>query len=230
MEARKSRKADLERLRPWVFAAALAGVTVLFLAVLQIRISPDDDFDQQELVEMFTVENELGPVERPENLLTLAPKAEEKPKVRIVKAEEEDPLEQQKEEETMEREDNGDLTEVEEEPQKDVAEPRPDPEKLRIVEEMPQFPGGMTEFVKWLARNLKYPATAQNQKVQGHIVAQFIVGEDGVVSDIKLIRPLCRDCDEEALRVLRLMPRWTPGIENDRPCRTMVQVPIVFKL
>ena len=105
-----------------------------------------------------------------------------------------------------------------------------EPLDYRVVEDLPQFPGGAIEFMKWLTKNLKYPATAQQRKVQGRVVAQFIVNTDGSVSDIQVVERLSAECDREALRVLRMMPKWQPGLMNAKPCRTKVCIPIVFKL
>ena len=105
-----------------------------------------------------------------------------------------------------------------------------EPVDIRVVEDLPQFPGGAVEFMKWLTRNLKYPSNAQQRKVQGRVVAQFIVNTDGSISDLKLVEFLDAQCDREALRVLRMMPKWQPGVMNAKPCRTKVCIPIVFKL
>ena len=105
-----------------------------------------------------------------------------------------------------------------------------EPLDFRVVEDLPQFPGGAVEFMKWLTKNLKYPATAQQRKVQGRVVAQFIVNQDGSVSDLQIVERLSAECDREALRVLRMMPNWQPGVMNAKPCRTKVCIPIVFKL
>ena len=84
--------------------------------------------------------------------------------------------------------------------------------------------------MKWLTRNLTYPKVAQERKIQGKVVAFFYVEKDGQVTGITLQRSLSAECDDEALRVLHMMPRWTPGIQNGKPCRTKVCIPIVFKL
>ena len=105
-----------------------------------------------------------------------------------------------------------------------------EPLDFRVVEDLPQFPGGAVEFMKWLTKTLKYPAVAQQRKVQGRVVAQFIVNQDGTVSDIQVVERLSNECDREALRVLRMMPKWQPGVMNAKPCRTKVCIPIVFKL
>ena len=104
------------------------------------------------------------------------------------------------------------------------------PIDFRVVEDLPQFPGGAVEFMKWLTKNLKYPVSAQQRKIQGRVVAQFIVNKDGTISDLQLVEHLDSQCDREALRVLRMMPNWKPGVMNAKTCRTKVCIPIVFKL
>jgi len=104
------------------------------------------------------------------------------------------------------------------------------PVSFRVVQQLPEFPGGPVQFMKWLTKNLKYPTSAQQRKQQGKLVAQFIVNKDGSVSDIKILKSLNATCDREALRVLRMMPKWKPGVQDDKPCRTMFNIPIVFKL
>jgi protein TonB len=84
--------------------------------------------------------------------------------------------------------------------------------------------------MKWLTRNLHYPPSAQQRKVQGRVVAQFTVNRDGSISDLELVQRLDPSCDREALRVLRMMPRWQAGILDAKPCRTRVCIPIIFKL
>ena len=84
--------------------------------------------------------------------------------------------------------------------------------------------------MKWLTKNLKYPPSAQQRKVRGKVVAQFIVNTDGSVSDLELVQKLEASCDREVLRVLQMMPKWQAGIMNAKPCRTKVCIPIVFNL
>ena len=124
-----------------------------------------------------------------------------------------------------------------EEPKEDVKEDLPEavdmydaPVDFRVVEDLPQFPGGAVEFMKWLTKNLKYPPSAQQRKVQGRVVAQFIVNKDGSISDLMLVEKVSPELDREALRVLRMMPKWTPGVMDAKPCRTKVCIPVVFKL
>ncbi len=104
------------------------------------------------------------------------------------------------------------------------------PVDIRVVEDLPQFPGGAVEFMKWLTKNLRYPSSAQQRKIQGRVVAQFIVNKDGTISDLVLVERASPELDREALRVLRMMPKWTPGVMDAKPCRTKVCIPVVFKL
>lgn len=100
---------------------------------------------------------------------------------------------------------------------------------FRVIEQLPEFPGGATEYMKWLTRNLRYPTSAEELKVDGKVIVRFIVNKNGSISDIKIIKSLDPDCDKEVLRVMNKMPRWKPGTEKGRPVRTEYVIPVVFK-
>jgi protein TonB len=104
------------------------------------------------------------------------------------------------------------------------------PLNFQVVERLPEFPGGMSAFVQWLTKNLKYPLTAQRAKRQGTVLVSFIVNKDGSIADRKVVKSVSPELDREALRVLRLMPKWKPGEDHGKPCRTYFCIPIVFKL
>lgn len=104
------------------------------------------------------------------------------------------------------------------------------PLNFRIVEQLPEFPGGMSALVKWLTDNIKYPKPAQMQHIEGQVVVSFIINRDGTIADIKLAKSVHPLLDREALRVARMMPKWKPGLQNDKPCRTLFAIPIVFKI
>jgi protein TonB len=84
--------------------------------------------------------------------------------------------------------------------------------------------------MKWLTRNLKYPASAQQQKIEGRVVVSFIINKDGTTSDIKVTKSATPVLDREALRVIRMMPKWKAGEDHGKPCRTMMAIPVVFAL
>jgi TonB family protein len=98
------------------------------------------------------------------------------------------------------------------------------------VENQPIFPGGQKGFDKFLAATIKYPAEAVKKKVQGRSIVQFIVEKDGSLSDIKVVRSLGSGTDEEAVRALKMSPKWTPGRQNGHNVRVQYSVPVSFML
>ncbi len=104
------------------------------------------------------------------------------------------------------------------------------PLDFRIVEKLPEFPGGMKEFMKWLTKNLKYPIMAQQKNIEGKVMVSFIVNKDGTVVAPKVVQSASPELDKEALRVIRNMPKWKAGIDDGKPCRTYMCIPIVFRL
>jgi TonB family protein len=98
------------------------------------------------------------------------------------------------------------------------------------VEISPTFPGGEVAFGRFLAANIKYPEEARKAKLQGRSVITFVVEMDGSLSDIKVVRPLGGGTDEEAIRVLKISPKWKPGIQNGHVVRVAYAVPISFTL
>ena len=238
MEQKKLPKADLERRRTTGFLLGLVLVSALFFVAFEFDFTEALGFDPGALLDNTEEDAELAPLFKEEQqLVLLAPEEQNTPAEHINVVEEMQEL--QPEEVNVDNDNNNgdsDDKKVEEllDDMEDIAppeiNPRDNPEKFRVVEDMPQFPGGPVEFLKWLTSNLKYPAAAKDAKVEGKVVAQFIVNTDGSISDLKITKRLHPLCDREALRVLNMMPHWTPGIENDKPCRTRVCIPIVFKL
>lgn len=104
------------------------------------------------------------------------------------------------------------------------------PINFTVVQKIPVFPGGWSMFMQWLTKNLKYPPAAQANKIQGTVVVAFIVNKDGTVSDLKVSQSANPILDREALRVMKMMPKWKPGMDNNKVCRTMIAVPVVFAL
>lgn len=104
------------------------------------------------------------------------------------------------------------------------------PLNFTVVERLPEFPGGYPALMQWLTKNLKYPVAAQRAKRQGTVLVSFIVNKDGSITDRKVVKSASPELDREALRVLRNMPKWKPGEDRGKPCRTYFCIPIVFKL
>jgi len=230
METKKSEQADLEGRRLQRFLIGLVVALACLYVALEFTITPDDPLDDPDLLEMLSNDEELSSLMRPENELLLAPKTEPKPtqKLVVAEAEESEPLRQ--DEEQVETDADGDMEALPDSQPEPPAPPSDEVLSFRVVEDLPQFPGGPVEFMKWLTRNLKYPEVVKEQKKQGKVVAEFIVNKDGSVTDVKIVKSLHPACDREVLRVLRMMPRWTAGIQNDQPCRTKVCIPVIFRL
>ena len=101
---------------------------------------------------------------------------------------------------------------------------------FQVVEEMPEFPGGMGECMKFLAKNIKYPTIAQENGVQGRVIVQFVVNRDGSIVDPVVMRGVDPHLDKEALRVISLMPKWKPGKQRGKEVRVKYTVPVMFRL
>jgi len=233
MEIKKNTTAVLEDKRPlwWLlgFVVALACVVVALEYNSNDSLASLDDYAMEELAQDLA----FMPPEEDRSALNLPP-AEQANHIaeHIVDADRPD--------------DVNDLPadQVEAESAEDVPErPLPPPvlppavldeetgkPALRVVEQLPAFPGGMMEFMKWLSRNLKYPPTAKKAKIQGTVTVSFVVNADGTTADVKVVKSADATLDREALRVLRMMPKWEPGVSKGQPCRTLVHIPVVFKL
>ncbi|MDR2498711.1 MAG: TonB family protein [Tannerellaceae bacterium] len=103
-------------------------------------------------------------------------------------------------------------------------------EIFAIVEEMPSYPGGETEMMKFLRENLRYPVIAQENGVTGRVTVGFVVNRDGSIVDVAVLRGVDPSLDKEALRVVGIMPKWTPGKQRGKPVRVKFTVPVTFKL
>jgi len=98
------------------------------------------------------------------------------------------------------------------------------------IEHVPEFPGGLNAFGSYLGRSIVYPKSAIDHHIQGRVIISFIVERDGSLSDIKVIRGVSPDIDNESLRVMRACPKWKPGTQNGRTVRVAYSVPISFSL
>ena len=99
-----------------------------------------------------------------------------------------------------------------------------------VVEEMPQFPGGIGKMMEYLAVNLRYPKEAEEKGLQGRVIANFVIEPDGSITNAKVVKPLDPALDAEALRLVNGMPKWTPGKQGGVPMRVKYTIPITFRL
>lgn len=103
-------------------------------------------------------------------------------------------------------------------------------EVFTVVEQMPEFPGGISEMTSFISSNIKYPVEGEKNGVEGKVIGNFIVEKDGTFSELKVIKSLAPEFDNEVLRVIQLMPNWIPGKMNGRNVRVKMSIPINFVL
>lgn len=103
-------------------------------------------------------------------------------------------------------------------------------EVFMVAEQMPEFPGGMKEMLKFLQDNVKYPENAMKNNVQGRVIVQFVIEKDGTPTEFKVLRSVDPELDAEALRVMKAMPKWKPGMQKGQVVRVKFTVPVSFKL
>ena len=229
MEVKKSNTANLENQRVQGFLLGLIVVLAAVFVALEWN-SSDSGWTFFADDEDLEAEMELSPLKRDQDeipmMLPQEQKAEQPKSEQLNLVEEDVELPPPVEPELMEKPD----PEAEAEEKPEVVDMYNEPIDFRVVEDLPQFPGGAAEFMKWLTKNLKYPALAQKRKVKGRVVAQFVVNTDGSISDLELTEKLETSCDNEVFRVLRMMPKWQAGMMNAKPCRTKVCIPVVFNM
>lgn len=107
---------------------------------------------------------------------------------------------------------------------------RETPKVFEIAEQMPRFPDGETEMMKFLGDNIKYPVKAQEAGIHGRVVVRFVVTPTGAIDDVKVMRGVDPELDEEAVRVVKSMPAWIPGVQNGEKVAVYYTLPVTFKL
>ncbi|MCK9292053.1 MAG: energy transducer TonB [Bacteroidales bacterium] len=103
-------------------------------------------------------------------------------------------------------------------------------EIFTVVESMPEFPGGQAKMLEFIATNIKYPPMARESGIQGRVFVNFVVEPDGSVSGVTILRGIGGGCDEEAIRVIQSMPKWTPGRQRGKAVRVSFNLPVRFTL
>ena len=223
MEEKKSPKANLENKKLTFILIGLIVSLAVAWAVFEIK-----SYDKRELVDIGrtveVVEEEMVEITKQEQ----KPQPVEVPKqttqIQVVEDDVEvDDIEINADVDQNEVIEEYVAPEVEEE---DIQEA----EIFTIVEEMPEFPGGMTKLAEYLAKNIKYPQMARESGIQGRVFVQFVVEPDGSVSNVAVMRSLGGGCDEEAMRVVKSMPKWKPGKQRGKPVRVSYILPVNFKL
>lgn len=101
---------------------------------------------------------------------------------------------------------------------------------IDVPQQQAQFPGGMSALYEFLGKQIQYPASAREAGIQGRVIVRFVVGRDGHISDVEIFKSLDPALDEEAVRVVRMMPPWSPGKQGDNAVKSRMILPVVFKI
>ncbi|MDD7437513.1 MAG: TonB family protein [Bacteroidales bacterium] len=101
---------------------------------------------------------------------------------------------------------------------------------FEYLEEMPEFPGGQAEMMKWLQKNVQYPPIAAENNIQGRVMVSFVVEPNGSISNVQIARGVDPNLDKEAVRVVKNMPKWKPGMQTGKPVRARFTLPVQFRL
>lgn len=114
---------------------------------------------------------------------------------------------------------------IEDAPEEEVSD-----EVFSVVEVMPSFPGGTNEFYTYIANNLRYPSRAMKAEVEGKVILRFVVGINGEISEVEVVKGIGFDCDEEAKRIIQSSPNWLPGQQSGKNVKVRMIVPLNFQL
>lgn len=249
MIERKTYKADIDRQRPKIFLLALAISCLLFFIVLNWNSAIGDlsfleDMDEDVDVDMELLDKIKEMENKDKDYFSVKPPQKKAKgvsdvinKVDEVQNSKED-LDKIATEEQLKKNLKFVPTEFSKDAEMKASEMTPDPVALlpedelppRVVEELPEFPGGMSQFVTWLTTALKYPPALQKQKKTGSVTISFVVEADGRITNIKFPVQTHTALDAEVLRVIKLMPKWKPAHDHGKPVRSVVAVPVVFAI
>ena len=227
MEVKKSPKADLEGKKTTnLLIGAIMTLAILFIG-----------FEWSERDKKVTTDTGIAEVEFEEEIIPIteqeqpqqappppeAPKAEE-----VIEIMDND---SKVEESTIQASDDTQAAvEVKYTPVEVEEEEVDEQQIFTIVEEQPEFPGGMAECYKWIGKNLNYPTISAENGVQGRVTVNFVVNADGSIVDVKVLRGVDPYLDKEAVRVVSKMPKWKPGKQRGKAVRCSFNLPVRFKL
>ena len=244
MEIKKSNSAQLEDKRLTFFLIGLLIAFTLLFVGLQYQRGPQGEEDLTEDFEDLA--QDLDMQTPPDQKDMVSAEAMSKAPASEAITQEVKPTEQQQVQKAPEKistttselvigdgsgvVEGADVKEAAPETAVDNAAGQEQPIKFTVVQKIPEFPGGWSAFMQWLTKNLKYPVAAQKSRIQGTVVVSFIVNKDGSVANIKVSTSVDPLLDNEALRVMKMMPKWKPGIDKGKVCRTMIAIPVVFQL
>jgi len=227
MEIKKSPKADLEGKKGLFFEVGLALALALLLFAFEWK-SSSEEVSQFQTVAEEQIEDEIIPITQ--QMLKPPPPPPAAPKLsdllNIVEDESsiDEELEIEDADDESENRDIPDVDDFGEYGDEDTGEEN----IFQVVENMPSFPYG--SVTKWISKNVNYPVLAQENGVQGKVYVKFVIEKDGSITDVQISRGVDASLDKEAVRVIKAMPKWTPGKQRGKAVRVSYTLPINFKL
>ena len=228
MEIKKSPKADLEgKKSTWTLVGLVLILAAMFVAFEWTK--RDVVITADSCIVEVAFEEEMVPITEQEEPKQ-APPPPEAPKVEeVLQIAENDANVEESTIQSSEASENQ-AVEIKYVPEVVEEEEVVEEQIFQVVEEMPEFPGGMAECLKFLSQNIRYPTISQENGVQGRVIVQFVVNQDGSIVDPVVVRSVDPYLDKEALRVISMMPKWKPGKQRGKAVRVKYTVPVTFKL
>ena len=227
MEIKKSPKADLEGKK---LTFTLIGLVLTLFVVW--RVFEYKSYDKQTVDNLQTkvevIEEEMVEITKQEQPKVQPPQP--KPQVTQIQVVEDDVEVEDEIDINAEVDQDEVIEEYEFTPPEIEEEEIVEAEIFKVVEEMPEFPGGAAKMMEYIQKNIKYPMMARESDIQGRVFVSFVVEPDGSITNVAVLRGIGGGCDEEALRVVQSMPNWKPGKQRGSAVRCSFTVPIVFKL
>jgi protein TonB len=220
MEIRKNPEADLERRKSSFMIIGLLTALAITLVAFEWTAFEDGP-DEMAKLDMEFLEEEVIP---PSATPPPPPPPPPAPTTKIEIIEDEEEVEE------VEVVDMEVTTETKVEPIQQRVEEVEEEQIFTIVEQMPSFPGGEQKLFEYLGKTIKYPQMATDAGISGVVYVTFVVGKDGKITDVKVLRGIGGGCDEEAIRVVKSMPPWQPGKQRGKPVTVQYNLPIRFTL
>lgn len=223
MEIKKYKKADIEKHKS-VFLK-IGFVIAIGLMLLAFEWStPAEMVSDLGTIRETEVEQEIIPITLMEKIKKPQPQKNIKIAEILNIVQDDEKIDEEMAIIDMEATDDTEILEVE------LPDEEEDKTIFEIVQQKPEFPGGDLALQKWIARNIKYPSIARLNDIQGKVFVRFCVTKSGMVEQVSIARGVDTLLDNEAIRVVKLLPRWEPGKQRDKPVNVWYHVPINFQL
>lgn len=227
MEIKKSENANLESNKlTWILLGLVLVLAAHFVAFEWTQYESEETGEILASVDLV-LEEEVIPITMPEKK-TIPPPPQAVTQAEVLNIVEDDA--EIEETTIVSTEDQAEFVEITDDVPIVVEEPEKEEEIFQVVENQPEFPGGMVELMKYLQKNIKYPPVCQDQGIQGRVIVQFVVNSDGSIVDAQVVKPVNPHLDKEAIRVVNAMPKWKPGEQRGKKVRVRFTLPVTFRL